>query len=83
MAYSHHPFHITMLDESSQHHGTFDAAVAQAPIDGTTPVTVIDPLRPFKTALILRSVSERSGRPEWQPRGSGSLLADGHATVLA
>lgn len=35
----------TMRDKSSQHNGTFDVAVAQAPIGRATPVTVIDPKR--------------------------------------
>lgn len=41
IANSSRPLKITLLDGRGQHYGTFDVAVAQAPIYCATPVTVI------------------------------------------
>lgn len=59
---------ITMLDESNRHHGTFNVAVAQAPIDGAAPVTVIDLKRKLaagesgRSTLELRRLRGGAGR---------------------
>ena len=39
IANSSRPLKITLLDERGQHYGTFDVAVAQAPIYRATPTT--------------------------------------------
>lgn len=64
-------------DKSSQHSGTLD--VTQAPIDGAAPVTVIDPLPPFRLLRMngrcvpKADINEIRGA-ETQLKGAKSLL---------